>query len=1102
MSAHKKLKGKKFSIDVSIFALRREETPAHNANRVMREILKLGHANEHDLIFQLGAHAGLPDALNPVYGNGVDYYNALTFGERLSDDAFIYWMLGLFEKNSKLLRKFLGSQEKISNYILRSMPDEIISELDALNDMCKSWWSISTRVHVTKELKKEDTKAYLSSLPDQFPYADVTPSVVRLQLISESNAIGVFLNNIYNRLTEYRTSGLQEIIRQGDIESCRYLYNYIDPERNVDLSYIKCHSHESIIDQYVLFKEVVLELAITDSIPIHLLQKIQDLALSVGDEELGFVVSPDALIAPEVLNVIDSYTRGDYKDVISQVENLLLIENPCVFGLVEIYAKSKIYLNSSHDRKNLFEILAADLSAIMQCENTIVEKIENLTRLSVKFKTERWAKSLSFHLLSILEEVTAPDTVERSRLETKALGRKNTPKAAFGMSGGNVIDPKRVDLLPSYRAAKYFPTDSTSDEIDETQFPVKSDFLKLRATGLLDGGRTLDAISFAVDEYHKNNVSFFHLPFTKMCKIIDDIDKENFEDRILCLIALDIFSKEQNATFEESKAELFEEFSLLAKTHRISKVYEKKSLTRNEIYFLHQICIPSQLDNLFQYKTNDEVVHERVAIIDLLIDAVPSMEKQLRLERDNVLESLFVEKLRAKIESGKLFVDIHEIESQRKHVYSALFTQAKSIPGGVVLAPLETLTDLDVSKDFFKISDTNAIAATEKTEILYKIFITAVDDFALNESYGLDKYLSAEIRHIVFEAQLRACFEKTNLVTVQKNGEYNQNIHWLTLYNYIHPGLTGLIDGILQEFSQKIDELLELTNEQFRVDSGQDGSGGIFDFKPYHKRLVKLSNIIHDSSDSDIFFKRLLEFMWEIAGESARRAQLLIANDLAGDVNELIMGLEDQISQAKGGIAMMDLMQEIKNARSMFTKQIEVVTNWFKFVGDQSAESFEKLGVVIEASVSSFESIYGHGDCSVQFTQTKSSLLLSYREARSLFIAIFTALENAYKYGVEHSPIIMEHELASAGNAIIIRNNISELSAPELPKTILTQKSKWTPEYLSLNRQEGGAGLYKIFSILTNSSPGFDFDIKAEGNQFVAIMRLENEYFGDRRQLS
>ena len=942
---------------------------------------------------------------------------------------------------------------------------------------------------------------HLSSLPDKFPYADVTPSVLNLQLISESNAISVFLNNIHNRLTEYRTSGLQEIIRQGDTESCRYLYNYLDPERNVELPCIKDYSHESIIDQYVLLKEVILELAITDSVPSHLIQKIQDLALSVGDEELGLVVSPSASIAPEVLSVIDSYTLGDYGNVISQVECLLLAENPCLFGLIEVYAKSKIYLNSPQDRKNLFGILAADLSAIMQCENTTVEKIENITRLSVKFKTERWAKSLSFHLLSILEEVTAPDTVERSRLETIALGRKNTPKAAFGMGVGHLIDPNRIELLPSYRAAKYFPTDSTSDEIDEAQFPVNSDFLKLRSTGLLDSGRTLDAISFAVDEYHKNSISFYHLPFTKMCKIIGGVDKESFEDRILCLIALDIFSKELAATFEETKTELFEEFALLAKTHRVSKIYEKKSLTRNEVYFLHQICIPSQLDNLFQYKTNDEVVHERVAIIDLLINAVPSMEKQLRLERDNVLESLFVEKLRAKIESGKLFVDVHEIESQRKHVYSALFTQAKSIPGGVVLAPVENVSDLEISKDLFKISDTNAIAATEKTAVLYKIFITAVDDFALNESYGLDKYLSAEIRHIVFEAQLRACFEKTKLVTVQKNGEYNQNIHWLNLYNYIQPGLTGQIDRILQGFSKKIDALLELTNEQFRVDSGQDGSGGIFDFKPYHKRLVKLSHIIHDSSDSDVFFKSLLEFMWEVAGESARRAQLLIANDLAGDVNELIMGVEEQISQAKGGIAMMDLMQEIKNARSMFTKQIEVVTNWFKFVGDQSAESFERLGVVIEASVSSFESIYGHGNCSVQFTQAKSSLLLSYREARSLFIAIFTALENAYKYGVEYSPIVMEHELVSAGNAIFIRNNVSEISAPELPETIVTQKSKWTPEYLSLNRQEGGAGLYKIFSILTNSSPGFDFDIEAEGSQFVAIMRLKNEYFGDRRQL-
>jgi len=1098
MKTQKKIKGRKLSLDQGIFSLRREETPVSVKRRIVSELIRFDIANELHLIEVVASHPKLPEHFNPLFSAGREHYDVVLMNEMLSPVGFLSWLIGLFKRNAKALREFNSLRDRINGYVLQNLPDQALQVLEEVDQLSKSWWAICMRVHIMKELKKGDTKPYLLGLQETISKANITNSVFRLQMMSESSSIRVFVGDIRARLQEYRTSGIQQAIESGDIESCRYLHQYLDSERKLDLKYLKVEGYESIIDQYATFKEVVLEISAKQQLDANLIVKVVELCDLTGDEELRCAVAPRPALSVVVRKVVDDYTLGKYTEVVRSVESLLGSGDKAVSGLIEIYAKSKIYLGSPHTRNTLFDVLASDISSILQCEATTAEKIEYITKLSVKFRGELWAKSISFHLLSILDEASEFGVVELARLGTLALGKYNTPKAADEEFKIELVGEDQIKKLPDYRAAKYFTESGGKDCVSEALFPVRSDYLKLRSSIYLEGGDVIGCVSFAVSEYMKNSVNFYHLPFARLCGLVADVVKEGRDDYVVCLTALDIYAKELSLAFEEYKAELFEEFMLASGTHRPSQMFVGVTLTRNEIFFLQNICIPSQLDNLFQFRTNDEVVHERVAIIDLLIRAMPDKEAQLRDERDNVLVTLFSEKLRAKIESGKLFVDVQALESMRKHVYVSLFDQAKSLAGGILLEPVDSESALESSKDLFKVSESNAIASNEKTEILYSIHVHAVEDFALNENYGLDKYLSAEVRHMVFVTQLRSCFEKTRLVTVQKNGEYVSNEYWLARYNFVHPSITQEVDSFLKRFSGKVDAILNATNERFRVETRVERGGGIFDFTAYYHRLVKLSRIIETSGDGDSFFNSLIDYMWEMASESAKLAQLLIANDLSVEINDLITELEESVNQAKGDVAMIDLMQEIKTARSLFTNQIEVVVNWFKFVGGQSSQDLEKLGVVIEASVSSFESIYGHNECEISFTQAKSYLQLTYREARSLFIAIFTALENSVKYGSRCCTIEIEHRVSNNENVILIKNRIPEGEVDDPQALVKAQKEKWTPAHAPLNRKEGGSGLYKIFSTLTTASDGFSFDIDAKHNEFVATMSLKNEYFDNR----
>ena len=265
--------------------------------------------------------------------------------------------------------------------------------------------------------------------------------------------------------------------------------------------------------------------------------------------------------------------------------------------------------------------------------------------------------------------------------------------------------------------------------------------------------------------------------------------------------------------------------------------------------------------------------------------------------------------------------------------------------------------------------------------------------------------------------------------------------------------------------------------------------------------MVRVSSIVNDSISFDSFFKSLIGYMWELTGEGARVAQHLVSEVLATEVMSAIDSLERRVSDVKGDAAMVDLMQEIKNARSNFLKEIEVVLNWFRFVGSGDGHSLERLGVVIEAAASSFTSVFRHRGKSLVYSQTKSSLLLNYSEARALFISMFTALENALRYGIEDMAVNILHRVSLSRDELIISNEVkSDFGDPAV--FLAREKAKWIDENSGLSTAEGGSGLYKINNILTNASPGFSFNISVEHGIFNAQIGLDHGYFGYRGQPS
>jgi hypothetical protein len=155
--------------------------------------------------------------------------------------------------------------------------------------------------------------------------------------------------------------------------------------------------------------------------------------------------------------------------------------------------------------------------------------------------------------------------------------------------------------------------------------------------------------------------------------------------------------------------------------------------------------------------------------------------------------------------------------------------------------------------------------------------------------------------------------------------------------------------------------------------------------------------------------------------------------------------------------------------------------------------------VVIEAAVSAFGSVFRHREKDLIYGSSKSLILLNYRDSRALFISLFTALENALKYGKTGRPVKVVHSQDELRDILTISNEIPH-SFADADAFVQEQRAKWEDENSELSRTEGGSGLYKIHNLLVNSSRGFDFDIKVTDVSFEATVVINHEYFDSRRQ--
>lgn len=1084
-----------------IFSIR-GRTPFHVRReiieqRIQRNINKFNGLQFEEFVQRLLNHP-LSNSVHTIFKNDLQNIFLSSHYDINTLEKQLLWLKNLFIYYSDPINFYLAQKKHVDVAILNSKADEALKIIDIIEkEVGYSLWSIEYTTHIKKELLSENNTDYLTEIKD-----NGTPLLgwFMQQFIykSESNSIYSFVDSqlkSFDGIVRKDTTDLQAV-NFADTYATYFLPFEFDVNRNVSTRQISNITNYSLIDQYNMFKKYLLnKKCVIPELNDNEKKVVAEILSYIHDDELQHLLQDNITMSDidiNYLNIVKDYTNSNYTKVYDDITKLI---NSSTYSttFIELYARTNLYLNKE-SQTNLYDEIANNFKKILLGQESH-NAINYIEKIAIKFNMSSWVRPILFQLYNLINSTEHKQ--QSSLKQMTILGNKITPLSASDFSYLDLFTLIGIkpDTLSEYRYVKTFDLSSfnSKDEFEnffkryEKTTIIKVDYLKDRAQYLINTNQVLECASFLVDNYLENEQYNYILPFKNLVLKLEEDRPTNITIDIPILY--DIYYKKIANDRSDERNEAYEDFIERFDTYKPSDIYgNKPSLTKKEIYFLKYVAIPSVIDTSSDFDSSIELKKERLDILNILDNLIDN-DSDIIIEKNNIFDELVFERLKASFNASKIYVDVDTLKSDKEYEYKRLY----DIFNAAKISYHEKNSE---ENEFITIDNPDStviMPSSDLADVVVEIYKQLIDDFVNNENYGLDKYLSTEIRHDVFLTQLRSSIEKYHLLTeVGKDSEYESNNHWLNEYDVLSDARLNAIDDILKEFSKTIDSTIKEANNWFHVlDSIKQKNGGMFDYVGTEERFNELKNhILHVENFND-FFIEIMNFMWKITYENTEKIKKRLEEEFKTNLINILDNLSNDINEITSTANVSNLTDSISLARGSIIEEIDNISSWLNKVEDDS-ETYT-LDSILRESTNMFQNTYINKKINYIFETEPIRLSLSYLEARAMMSSIFIALDNVVKYGSKKNSKYNikiglnkdkeENILISIKNDFILKKDLNTF--------IDSLKSRLSDEYKSLSKTEGGTGLHKIYNLLTNVSDKFNIDIDVVPNEFMIFIGIK-----------
>ncbi|PHM16431.1 MAG: hypothetical protein CJD30_11600, partial [Sulfuricurvum sp. PD_MW2] len=314
-------------------------------------------------------------------------------------------------------------------------------------------------------------------------------------------------------------------------------------------------------------------------------------------------------------------------------------------------------------------------------------------------------------------------------------------------------------------------------------------------------------------------------------------------------------------------------------------------------------------------------------------------------EKERLLDELIFDQLKIKFDSSKIYVDVESLINKRLDTYKQLFELL-----------LTAQSSFDRTEEYILLEEEELlIPVNDISTVTAKIYYHLLNDFVRNTDYGLDKYLSADIRHGFFVTHMRSGVEKFDLLTdLDENGEYEDYSIWLEKFSLINSSIKLAMNDSLKTFAKEYDTALNEANNWFRIswiitntqDEKSNVEKPIFDFEPTIVRLDNLKKRIIHIENFDSFMNEILSFMWSITENATIEAKNRLNTVLKPRLDNAFTTLTSSIDECKQNIPLKELLDNISAAHYTMQNDLERILNWFNCMTDDQAQQYNVQNTV------------------------------------------------------------------------------------------------------------------------------------------------------------
>lgn len=529
--------------------------------------------------------------------------------------------------------------------------------------------------------------------------------------------------------------------------------------------------------------------------------------------------------------------------------------------------------------------------------------------------------------------------------------------------------------------------------------------------------------------------------------------------------------------------ETFEEYLISSGIDRPSQLISDSfdfSDPRQQV-FIRSVCVPEIMDYLSCFDGVNDLRAERIHLLEVL------KERRLITEKDSdevqeIYGQIIVDQVVGGLNGAKISVDDNSILKKAVDVVDSLLTLYR----GAKDSDEDKFVLVDDGRDDFAVG----LLAGDKNAAVVRLCGHVTDLFLYDEKFGLDRNLSAEIRHGFFSNLMRSRLENAKLLNeADASGNYQKNEYWYERNPLITDELMSRIDGFLSEFSSKFNALVAKAEEWMKVLKSESDSR-VFSFEFSDGEYHEVREFIENGENAETVCVLVMEMLWGKTEAHLETMRNRLSVEFKGEADALFDELANKINDAKGGAVLVELMGAIAQAKSDIKEDINIAVEWFTRGESLSIDDI-MIDKVVEVALSSFRQI----KCSM--TKVTSNLSADAKEfsvkgvaVKPFVISIINLLDNCYKRSglAQNTSVEVSARVEGRFAKVSVRNDLGEEGSRILTRDAIAAIDKRfrDPSSVELMRKEGGTGLSKAFNQMRSVSDESDLLIGRESDHFIA----------------